>query len=171
MDKLTAIRTFAAPNFTPARHTKIFKDRWYRVRFQNVETDPRCDYVGLGEGEYTQVLPGNKAREARDACLNHCNGVSEYHGRVYALFVTQYGQMRETPEYFDGNMEGLFAAVSSRFAQHEKWMTDCAKELAIYQTRYEKTPNEHNFETVLSCAAVIQKYRAAFDYRLEIARA
>ena len=166
MDKLTAIRTFAAPGFTPARHVKIFKDRWYRVRFQNVERDPRCDYVGLGEGEYTQLLPGAKAREARDARLNHCNGISEYHGSVFALYTTRYGRMNDNAEYFTG-LDEMHAGLCARSREHAKWIEDCGKELRQHIERQQAKPEDWRAEAILSCAAVIQKYANAFDYRAE----
>ena len=61
MNTLTVIRTFAHPGYTPARRVRISNSAWYRVTMQNVERDPRCDYVGLGEGTYTEILPGQKS--------------------------------------------------------------------------------------------------------------
>lgn len=91
MDTLTAIRNFAKPGFSPAKRTRIRNDRYYLVTFQNVETDPRCDYVGLGEGEYVSLLAGREARQAREAHLNHCNRIQEYDGPVYRLTLHEYG--------------------------------------------------------------------------------
>lgn len=127
MNQLTAIRTFAKPSYCPVRRTRIHNDRWYRVTFQNVETDPRCDYVGLGEGEYTQLLPGYKARQARDARLNHCNRIVEHTGSVYALYVTSYGSWR-TDATYHADVNSLHAAVETARASHVKWLADVERE-------------------------------------------
>lgn len=169
MDRLTAIRTFAKPSFTPTRHVKIFSDRWYMVRFQNVERDPRFDYVGLGDGEYTVLLPGNKAREARDARLNHCNGITEHVGRVYALYITRYGRMREDAEFFP-DIESMHARVLACYREHETWLADCAKALRDHVAKYQAKPEDWRMESILGCTAVIAQNQDSFDYRVEVAR-
>jgi len=92
MDRMTAYRNFGNAGYTPARKVKIYSDRWYLCTFQNVERNSLCDYIGLGEGEYTELLPGAKAREAKFAHLNHLNKVAEYTGQVWAVTdrLTQY---------------------------------------------------------------------------------
>jgi hypothetical protein len=32
MNTVTAIRTFGKPGFCPVRRTRIFNDRWYKIR-------------------------------------------------------------------------------------------------------------------------------------------
>ncbi|GAH44763.1 unnamed protein product, partial [marine sediment metagenome] len=76
---------------TPARHFRIYTNKWYLCTFQNVERDPRCDYVGLAQGEYVELLPGKLARQARDASLNHLNSILLWRGEVWAVIDTQCG--------------------------------------------------------------------------------
>ena len=118
MDRMTAYRTFGQPGYTPVKHVKIFNDRWYRCRFQNVETDPRSDYVGLGEGEYVEILPGQKARTARDARLNHLNGLEEWTGPVFKV---------ERPQWNDSKYVG---SAEEANALKAKWQADNAKSMA-----------------------------------------
>lgn len=174
MDKLTAIRTFVKPRFTPARHIRIFDDHWYNVRFQNIERG-QGDYLGLGEGEYTQLLPGKKAREARDARLNHCNGISEYHGNVFAVFTTHYGRMRENPDVYIGSSGSdaamqCIAYVDEQYRAHQKWIADCQTELARHQTAQQAKPEEWRAGAIADCERCIEQYKDAFDYRVERVR-
>ena len=90
MNHLSAIRTFGKPGYTPAKHTRIYDNRWYLCTFQNVETDSRFDYVGLGKGEYQELLPGLAAIQARDAHLNHLNALREWTGPVFRLAFIYY---------------------------------------------------------------------------------
>lgn len=90
MDALTAIRSFGIPSFSPAKRVRIFNKRWYLLEMQNVETDPRCDYMGLAEGTYVLLLPGSKAREQRDCKLNHCNAIVEWKGQVWTVSEQPY---------------------------------------------------------------------------------
>jgi hypothetical protein len=123
MNRLTAIRTFAAPGVTPTKRVKLFNHRWYYVRMQNVERG-QGDYVGLGEGEYTELLPGNKARERRDAHLNHCNAIAEYSGPVFDLFANRYGGELEHVGYF-ATPEDAAAKLDACKTSHDKWIRDC----------------------------------------------
>lgn len=84
MNTLTAIRSFGKPSYCPAK-TKVFDNRWYLVEMQDVETDPRFDYVGLKETTTVYLMPGKITREKRTARLNHCNRIAEYTGNVFAL--------------------------------------------------------------------------------------
>ena len=131
MDRLTAVRTFAVPGFCPAKRVRIYDDRWYSVRFQNVETDPRCDYVGLAEGEYTELLPGDLARRERDRRLNHCNAISEWTGNVYRLDTGQYGHANNRPTWY-GYREDADAAVAAFLKKRDDWISACRKEAGRY---------------------------------------
>lgn len=85
MNQLTAIRSFGIPSYCPAKSTRIYKDKWYLVEMQDVETDPRIDYVGLAETSTVYLWPGTKTRNERDSRLNHCNKIVEYDGPVFAI--------------------------------------------------------------------------------------
>lgn len=89
MDALTAYRSFAKPGYSPARgKIRIYKDRWYLCTFQNTEHDQGGGYY-LAEGEYTELLPGGRARKARDARLNHLNAIEEHAGEVWEVVEVQ----------------------------------------------------------------------------------
>src|SRR5260370_29215191 len=136
MNRLDAIRNFAQPSYCSAKRVRIHKDRYYLVKMQNVETDPRVDYVGLGVGEYLELLPGNAARERRDARLNHCNAIAEYSGPVFAVLTSSYGHWDTSrkPRYFPTEADALEFVRTER-AKHEKWLQDCEKQLASYQAQ------------------------------------
>lgn len=88
MDYLTAYRTFGNSKYSPAKgKMRIHKDKWYHVTFQNTSRDQGDGYY-LEEGEYVELLPGDEARRARDAHLNHCNAIAEYNGAVYAVYMS-----------------------------------------------------------------------------------
>lgn len=142
MNTLTAIRTFAKPSFTPVKHTRIFAERWYKVTFQNVETDPRCDYVGLAKGEYTELLPGNKAREARVARLNHCNNIQEWHGEVWEVVTSCYGHLSGTRPVFRSSQESAKLTVDVARQDHAKWVSDVAKEQEHYRAQLVQHPDQ-----------------------------
>lgn len=125
MNKLTAIRSFGDASYSPARQVKLFNDRWYLVRMQNVERG-QGDYVGLGEGEYVELIPGSVARQRRDAKLNHCNSIAEYDGPVFEGFATQYSQMRSIGYFI--SQKAAFEAITRKKEDHERWIADCAKE-------------------------------------------
>ena len=90
MDRMTALRTFAQPSYTPTKHIRIYANRWYLVTMQNVEHDSLTDYHGLAPGEYTELVTGTEARYRRDAHLNHCNAVRQYDGPVYQVDDIRY---------------------------------------------------------------------------------
>ena len=92
MNKLTAYRTFGKPGYTPTKHIRIYKDRFYRVTMQNTERDQGDGYY-LADGEYTELLDGVEAKRRRDAHLNHCNNIQEYHGPVWG-FKQEYCNMQ-----------------------------------------------------------------------------
>jgi hypothetical protein len=85
MNQLSAIRTFSNPGFSPAKSTRIYADRWYLVEMQDIERDPRCDYIGLAETSTIYLYNGMQTRRERDSHLNHCNKIIEYTGNVFAL--------------------------------------------------------------------------------------
>ena len=90
MDTLTAVRSFGRPGYSPAKRTRIYANRLYLVTMQNTETD-QGDGHYLVEGEYVELVTGDEARRRRDAQLNHCNAVQEYHGPAYAVYHRPYG--------------------------------------------------------------------------------
>lgn len=85
MNRLSTYRTFGKSSYTPVKRVRIYSNRWYLCTFQNVERDPRFDYIGLGDGEYQELLSGDKARQARDAHLNHLNDIKEWTGEVWEV--------------------------------------------------------------------------------------
>jgi len=111
------------------------------VTFQNVETAPRTDYVGLGEGEYIQLLPGAKAREARDARLNHCNKIEQWDGPVFALCTTSYGTWNGSrePKYL-GDSESILIATKDAWIEHAVWLDGVREELAEKEAKYAAKP-------------------------------
>src|ERR1035438_5880200 len=131
MNTLTVIRTFAHPGYTPARRVRICSSSWYRVTMQAVEHGPG-DYMGLGEGTYTEILPGQKARERRDAHLNHCNAIEEYTGPIFELLCNRYGGAIQHVGYFasKGDVE---KKLDERKAEHDKWISDLLVEAAMYE--------------------------------------
>lgn len=131
---MTTNRTFAQPSYTSARRVRIRNDRWYLVRFQNVETNPMTDYVGLGEGEYTQLLSGTEAREARDARLNHCNGIAEYDGPVFAVTPSQYGHPLSKPIHVTSADAAAKLTLEYR-QKHNDWIVAVRQELERAYTR------------------------------------
>src|SRR5258708_27774035 len=101
---------------------------------QNIETEPRADYVGLAEGEYVELLPGDAARERRDARLNHCNAIAEYDGPVFAVMTTQYGNWDtgRKPHYSPSKADAD-AYIKAQRDAHDTWLEEGEKK----QTRYE----------------------------------
>jgi len=85
MNHLTAYRTFGKPSYCPVKSTRIQSNKWYLVEMQDVETDPRCDYVGLKDTSTIYLYNGIKTRQERDSRLNHCNRIIEYTGPVFEL--------------------------------------------------------------------------------------
>jgi hypothetical protein len=99
---------------------------------QNVETDPMTDYVGLAEGEYTVLLPGNQARARRDSKLNHCNNVQEYRGPVYRIDVFKFGHEGAKESTFCRSMEECVPIADKWAVGRQKYLDDLIKE-AEYQ--------------------------------------
>ena len=124
MNKLTAMRTFGKPGFTPVRSFRIYANKWYLCTFQNVERDPRCDYVGLGEGEYTEVLPGKLARRARDASLNHLNGITLWQGEVWSVTHTQHNNT----SYHTSQATATIKALEINAKNTADW-ADCQRDI------------------------------------------
>ena len=141
MNALTAVRSFARPGYCPVKHVRIFDNRYYVVRMQNVETDPRCDYVGLAEGEYTELMPGNKARERRDSRLNHCNGIAEWTGPVYCVTVYQFNRPRQWPEYA-GNHTEVEAIVQRNNAEADKHFRGFQHDIDYYANQTPESMEE-----------------------------
>jgi hypothetical protein len=98
MDRMTAIRSFGNAGYTPARKVRVENKKWYLVTLQNIERD-QGDYMGLGEGEYQVLVPGAKAREYRQAHLNHCNRIEEYNGEVFGVTWSMYNVGQEQVTY------------------------------------------------------------------------
>jgi hypothetical protein len=166
MDKLTAIRSFAAPGYTPAKRTRIFADRWYIVTMQNIERGPG-DYLGLGTGEYAELLPGNKARERRDAHLNHCNRITEYTGPVYELLANEYGHNPIKSKGYYSTTDEVLRAADKFKAKHVQWVSDCLKEATLHDNMANGTSKsiltaEQNREIAERCREVAAKNMDSF---------
>lgn len=167
MNQLTAIRAFAKPGFCPVKRTRVFADRYYLVTFQNVEIDLCCDYVGLAEGEYTELLTGTKTREARDARLNHCNRIQEWEGSVFAVLTSQYGQWDTSrrPTYVISEQDAQ-VLVDRAHAVHNKWIADCEKQLASHEAKYATKPEEWLAGAIRDCKRVIETQRDTFRFEI-----
>ena len=140
MDRLTAVRTFSKPGYTPARRVKVFAARWYRATMQNVEHDGLTDYIGLAPGEYTQIVPGTEARQRRNAHLNHLNRLVEYSGPVYRVTQYRYGRASYLPTYVASESEADPMRVALRAEElHEQEATrreieKATRSLALYRS-------------------------------------
>lgn len=167
MNKLTAIRTFAAPGFCPVKRTRIFANRWYKVTMQNTERDMGDGYY-LAEGEYVELIPGNEARRRRDARLNHCNRIEEWTGPVYALFTTYYGSWNGSrqPEYF-GDLESLEKAVKKAYGDHLQWISKVNAELNKKRELYAQKPQEWLAGSIQDCERCIRERSDTFGYHIE----
>jgi hypothetical protein len=168
MDKLTAFRVFGNSRLTPAKHAKVFNDRWYLVRMQNTERDQGDGYY-LAEGEYVELLPGNKARERREARLNHCNGITEYFGFVLEGFAAQYGTVRSIG-YFT-SVKDAFDAITKQYQDHEKWIRDVRHEADLAQVRADAADPRGDRTFHLNRVADIQQTLAKYvgqPYRCDI---
>ena len=163
MNTLTAIRTFAKPGFCPVR-PRIFADRWYKVTFQNVERG-QGDYIGLGEGEYTQLLPGNKAREARDAHLNHCNAIQEWSGQVWEVFTTSYGNMKQHPVYVSTEESAELTVEVSR-REHKEWLDKVAQSREMYAQKVSQG-QEWAKGSIADCDRILAIGMSTFDYTVK----
>lgn len=131
------VRAFGAPSYTPARRVRVYRDRWYLATMQNVERDPRIDYVGLAEGEYTELVSGTEARERRDSRLNHLNHLVEYRGPVHE-FVGCPGGRPVAPTYWRTRAE----AEAQRDALARD-LADWLAKVAIEATRPNASPDTH----------------------------
>jgi hypothetical protein len=170
MNKLSAIRTFANPGFTPTKRTRVRNDRWFIVRSQNIERDPRCDYVGLGEGEYTQLLPGSETRKLRDARLNNCNAITEYDGPVFEVRTSSYGSEDVTHKgYFATGAEAQAAAEVER-AKHDKWIADVKSELANHIRSNEAKPEQWREGAIRDCRRCLEERADKFHFEVKAVR-
>lgn len=148
-------RQFGNPGYTPAKRTRIENKKWYLVTLQNVETNPLCDYVGLADGQYTELLPGHKAREKREARLNHCNAIQEYKGPVYQLQAIQHGRASYYPEWATSEAAAAKAAAKLE-AEYQEFREELQKELTKAEA-----------EQAAGFAAWKQKFPKAGDDRRE----
>lgn len=133
MNRLSAIRSFGNPGYSPAKRVRIQNNKWYLVTFQNTESDPRTDYHGLAEGEYTQLLPGKDAREARDSHLNHCNHIADYPGPVFAVWTSAFGYAERLKGYYRTE-SAAGAAIQSFQAEGEQYKEACLAEAEQYDS-------------------------------------
>jgi len=154
VNKLTAIRSFANPGFTPVK-LRIYNNRWYLFTFQNIRTDQGGGHY-LAEGEHTILLPGREARRARDRHLNHLNAIREHRGEVWEVtsrdrLITYHAsetaaemeasrQMRKNAEtvaevfdFFATEMVKSDDEILAMYGQCHGWPGNEAKELAAYR--------------------------------------
>lgn len=128
MDHTTLIRNFGSSAYRPrAARVRIFSDRWYTVTMQNVERGPG-DFLGLGEGEYTELVPGADARGRRDARLNHCNRVAEHTGPVYRAAFRPYATNPERVTYHATEQAARAWAEGGAENGRARWITDLTTE-------------------------------------------
>jgi hypothetical protein len=128
MTSLSLHRTFANPSYTPTKGTKIRKDRWCIVRMQKTSRD-QGDGLYLEDGEDVALLQGDEARKRRDARLNHCNGITEYSGPVFALHRYPYNSPEPTAPTFYPSEEAAEEAAAAFQAEHGRWIADMEKSL------------------------------------------
>jgi hypothetical protein len=170
LDTLTAIRSFARPGYCPAKRVRIYNQKWYLVTMQNVETDPRSDYVGLAEGQYVELMPGARARAARDAHLNHCNNIVEYRGPVYALFATRYGDWETEPIYCQTYTEAEGNAAIAR-GEHEQWLRDVRAAQQRYIARLETDAGQNWLQSsIADCQRILDTQQDSFRYEIRQVR-
>jgi hypothetical protein len=165
MNTVTAIRTFAQPGFSPAKRTKIYAGRYYVVTMQNVERNPMFDYVGLGDGEYTQLVTGTEARNRRDARLNHCNRIQEWNGPVFAVLTSQYGNFDTSrrPVYF-GSQEDVDTYILSEQNKHVLWISDVVRELNKHILAQVEKPEDWRASAIRDCQKCLDTRRDAFKF-------
>lgn len=123
MNYLTAYRSFGNPGFSPAKGIRIYKDRWYLVTMQNTSRDQGDGYY-LEEGEYVELVPGDEARQRRDARLNHCNSIQEYNGPVYCVYVPGKNHWPYIKRYATSEQEANMIAQEMR--EHMEYERDKA---------------------------------------------
>jgi len=127
VDRLTAYRTFGNPGYSPVRgKVRIYSNRWYFCTFQNVEHNPLIDYIGLAQGEYTELLPGEQARGERDSRLNHLNSMREHRGEVWQVtHPTHSGRKSWHP-----TQDGARRAVAAQLAEDARKLAEARASLA-----------------------------------------
>lgn len=130
MDRTTATR-LVVPGYSPAKGTRIYSDRWYRVTLQDEEVDLRCDYIGLKDTATVYIMRGDKAREERDRHLNRCNAIEEYTGPVFA--VTRPGQV-----VYTDTMEDARRVAADVEKERRDYIAACEKEAARDRERAER---------------------------------
>ena len=135
MNRTAAIR-LAVPGYSPAKGTRIYADRWYRVTLQDMDEDARCDYIGLKDTATAYIMRGDKAREERDSHLNRCNKIEEYAGPVYAVTWREYG-MTEQTVYTDA-MEDARRVAADVEKKRRDHIAACEKEAARNRERAER---------------------------------
>lgn len=145
MDRITAYRNFGNAGYTPTRRVKVYSDHWYLCTFQNTESNPLTDYHGLADGEYTELLPGTKAREAKFAHLNHLNKIAEYTGQVWAVIdrFTQYTTSETAASKLAAKINaGIDADHVKTLAWYDKELAKSDKELFAFYGKCKDWP-EH----------------------------
>ena len=149
MNRTAAIR-LARPGYSPAKGTRIYDSRWYRVTLQDLDIDARTDYHGLKDTETTYIMRGKEARECRDRALNHCNRIEEHTGPVWSVSWREYG--RSPTEAFTDSEEkaqGLARSIMLKKPQH---VSACREEAEKYR-RLAATASEKARELYLEWAA------------------
>jgi len=110
-------------------------------------------------------LPGNAARERRDARLNHCNAIAEYSGPVFAVLTSSYGHWDTSrkPVYACSQANADAIVEASRIL-HAKWIADCEKQLASYQAKYDAKPEDWLAGGIRDCKRVIAENQGTFRF-------
>lgn len=130
MNRVTAIR-MVKPGYSPAKGTRIYDSRWYRVTLQDVETDALTDYHGLKDTETTYIMPGEDARRCRDRALNHCNRIEEYTGPVWNVSWREYGLTKR--QEFTDTEEKARALARSIMLKKAQYISACREEAEKYR--------------------------------------
>lgn len=134
MDILSLYRTFGKSSLSPAKGFRIRNDRFYLVKMQNTYRDQGDGYY-LAPGEYVELLPGNLARERRDARLNHCNGIVEYKGPVYSFQGYYYNHEDPRPKTYHVSEEDLQNAVNNFHKFRTDWINDMIRQRDLYRSQ------------------------------------
>ncbi len=92
MNSLTAIRSFAKPGFCPVKRTRIFADRWYKVTFQNVETDPT---LGLRRTRRRRVHTTATWQQGARSPRCSPEPLQRDHGMEWTCFRSLYHDLRQ----------------------------------------------------------------------------
>ncbi len=108
-------------------------------------------------------IPGDAAREKRDARLNHCNAIAEYDGPVFAAITTQYGNWStDRKPHYATSKDDAEAYIKAQRDAHDKWIADCEKELAQYEAAFAAKPESWRAGAIEDCKTTIREYRNAF---------